>query len=319
MVAIVSRLEEIETFVAIAELGTLTAVSNRTGLALSAVSRRLKELEIRLGCTLVQRTTRRLRLTEDGHEFYRRCRHILDELQLAEGHLRDRAERLSGTIRLTAPASFARLHLSDLLAGFLEAHPDVRCEMDLSDRRVDLLDEGFDLGVRIGTLEDSTLVARRLTRIRHVPCASPRLLAKLGNPERPEDLANYPALAYRARGTHAVWRFKRPDGSSGAVSVPARLRTNNGDLLCQQAAAGLGVILEPTFLSAGLILDGRLQPMFADHVWSENAAFAIYPKAQALPRRVRALVDHLVQGLTPDPPWDRDLREAFPDIAWLPT
>lgn len=311
-----ARLDEIVTFVGIVEAGSLSGASRRSGLALSAVSRRLKELEARLGTTLVQRTTRSLRLTEEGGTYYRQCRRILDDLDAAEAAMTDRGGALSGRIRMTAPASFAAHHLSEALTAFLKAHPGISLDLDLSDRRVDLLAEGYDLAIRIGTLADSSLIARRLTRIRHVPAISPALLDRFGPPERPEDLARYPALTYRSRAGRARWRFRRPDGSRGIVTPDARLWASNGDMLCRQAAAGLGVVVEPTFLAAPFLLDGRLVPLFADHAWSQDAAFAVYPKAEALAPRVRAMIDHLAQALTDDPSWDRDLRASLPGMAW---
>lgn len=311
-----SRLDEIVSFVDIVEAGSLSGASRRSGLALSAVSRRLKDLEARLGTTLLQRTTRTQRLTEDGNAFYQRCRRILDDLNAAEALMTDRAEQLTGRIRMTAPASFALHHMSELISGFLQLHPEIRIDLDLSDRRVDLFEEGFDLAIRIGSLEDSSLIARRLTRIRHVPCASPALLQTLGHPERPEDLASFPALTYRSTVGRARWRFRRPDGSRGTITPNARLWASNGDMLCKQAVAGLGVIIEPTFITASYLLDGRLSPVFADHTWSEDAAFAVYPRAEALPHRVRAIIDHVADALTIDPPWDRELRETLDDVNW---
>ena len=311
-----ARLDEIATFVDIVEAGSLSGASRRSGLALSAVSSRLKDLETRLGVILLQRTTRTQRLTEEGATFYQRCRQILDDIDAAEALMTDSAGQLTGRIRMTAPASFAVHHLSDVLTTFLRSNQEIRLDLDLSDRRIDLLEEGFDLAIRIGTLEDSTLVAKRLTRIRHVPCAAPDLLATLGRPERPEDLASYPALTYRSRSGRARWRFRRPDGSRGTITPDARIWASNGDMLCQQAAAGLGIIAEPTFIVAPYLLEGRLVPLFADHAWSEDACFAVYPRAEALPRRVRAIIDHVANALTMDPPWDRQLRNAFRDVAW---
>lgn len=311
-----ARLDEIMSFVDIVEAGSLSAASRRSGLALSAVSRRLKDLEARLGTTLLQRTTRTQRLTEEGQAFYQRCRQILDDLDAAEALMSDRTGGLTGRIRMTAPTSFAVHYLSDVITSFLQANPEISIDLDLSDRRIDLLEEGFDLAIRIGALADSTLIAKRLTRIRHVPCASPSLLGRLGHPERPEDLARFPALTYRSRAGRARWRFRRPDGSRGTVTPDARLWASNGDMLCKQAVAGLGVIVEPTFIAAPYLLDGRLVPLFADHAWSEDAAFAVYPRAEILPHRVRAIIDHLAEALTMDPPWDRRLRKALDDFDW---
>lgn len=311
-----ARLDEITSFVDIVEAGSLSAASRRSGLALSAVSRRLKDLEARLGTTLLQRTTRTQRLTEEGQAFYQRCRQILDDLDAAEALMTDRTGQLTGRIRMTAPASFAVHHLSDVITDFLQANSEISIDLDLSDRRIDLLEEGFDLAIRIGSLEDSTLIAKRLTRIRHVPCASPSLLQVLGYPDHPEDLADFPALTYRSRAGRARWRFRRPDGSRGAVTPSARLWVSNGDMLCKQAVSGLGVILEPTFIAAPYLLDGRLVPLFVDHAWSEDAAFAVYPRAEALPQRVRAIIDHVADALTMDPPWDRQLRKVLNEVDW---
>ncbi len=311
-----AQLDEIATFVDIVETGSFSGASRRSGLALSAVSRRLKDLETRLGATLIQRTTRSLKLTEDGGLFFERCRQLLDDLAAAQALIKDRTEQLSGRIRMTAPASFSVHHLSDILTGFLSAHPGISIDLDISDRRMELLEEGFDLAIRIGTLDDSSLISRRLTRIRHVPCASPGLIEKLGHPEQPEDLARFPALTYWSRNNRPGWRFIRPDGSRGTVTLNSRLRGSNGDMICKQAVAGLGVMAEPTFLSAPYLMDGRLVPLFADHVWSEDAAFVLYPNAQALPRRVRALIDHFADALTVDPPWDRELRASLGRYDW---
>lgn len=311
-----TRLDELVSFVDIVESGSLSGASRRSGLALSAVSRRLKDLEARLGTTLLQRTTRTQRLTEEGQAFYQRCRQILDDLNAAEALMMHRTGQLTGRIRMTAPASFAVHHLSDLITDFLQAHPDISIDLDLSDRRVDLLEEGFDLAIRIGSLEDSTLIAKRLTRIRHVPCASPSLLQTFGYPEQPEDLATLPALTYQARAGHARWRFRRPDGSRGTITPDARLRASNGDMLCKQAVAGLGVIVEPTFITAPFLIDRQLVPLFADHAWSEDAAFAVYRRAEALPNRVRAIIDHMAEALTMDPSWDRQLRETLDHFDW---
>ena len=311
-----AQLDEMKTFVDGVETGSLSAASRRSGLALSAVSRRLKDLEARLGTSLVQRSTRRFNVTEDGETYFRHCRKILDDIDLAEADMHDRAGEVTGRIRMTAPQSFAALHLADTIGKFLEEHPRVSLDLDLSDRRVDLLEEGCDLAIRIGALSDSALIARRLTRIRHVPCASPKLLEHMGRPTRPEDLAQYPALAYRSRGGRAHWSFVRPDGSAGSVNPEARLWASNGDFLCQQAIAGLGVIVEPTFITARYLSDRRLVPLFPDHTWSDNAAFAVFPNAVALPRRVRAIIEHIADALTMDAPWDRRLRAVYPELEW---
>ncbi len=306
-----SRLDEIETFVAIVDAGTLTEASLRTGLALSAVSRRLRDLERRMGTTLIQRSTRRLSLTGEGHDFFLRCKQVLSDLEEAETSVKDTAGRLTGRIRVAAPLTFSLLHLTPILTDFMQEHADVAVELDLSDRQVNLIDEGFDLAIRIGRLADSSMIAKRLTKVRHVPTASPAFLDRVGRPTAPEDLAELPALTYRSRSDGTQWRFVRPDGSKGSVTVKGVLACNNGDVLSAAAEAGLGVAFEPTFICAEAILEGRLLPLFPDHIWSDNAAYAVFPANRSLPRRVRALIDYVAERLSPDPWWDTQLMQRI--------
>lgn len=305
-----SRLDEIETFVAIVEAGSLSGAARSGGIALSAVSRRLKDLEQRVGTTLLLRSTRSLSLTDQGREYFLRCRQVLSDLEEAETQLRDTAGQLTGNIRVAAPVTFSTLHLAPLFSRFMERHPQVSLDIDLSDRQVDLIEEGFDLAVRIGRLKDSTLVARRLTPIRHVPTAAPALLDRLGVPERPEDMADFPVLRYSSTRVAGRWDFMRPDGTGGSVVLSGRMRCNNGDLLVNAAVHGLGLCLEPTFMTGPLVQDGRLIPLFADHIWSDNAAYVVYAGGRQLPRRVRTLIDFLAEALSPDPWWDRAVSEA---------
>jgi len=307
-----SRLDEIETFVAIVDAGTLTGAAQRDGLALSAVSRRLKDLEARMGSTLIHRTTRTLALTDEGQDFYRRCKQILSDLEEAETNLKDRRGRITGRIRVAAPLTFSVRHLSPILLDFMTQNPEVHVELDLNDRRVDLIEEGFDLAIRIGRLADSSMIAKRLTRIRHVPAAAPALLDRLGRPERPEDLVHFPALTYRSRSPRTTWDFIRPDSSTGSVEMQSAMTCNNGDILSAAAEKGLGVAFEPTFICAPAIMQGRLEPLFTDHDWSDNGAYVVFPENRALPRRVRALVDFLSDHLSSDPWWDKDLMKSYP-------
>ena len=307
-----SRLDEIESFVSIVDAGTLTQAAQHSGLALSAVSRRLKDLEARMGCSLIHRTTRRLALTDEGQDFYRRCKQILSDLNEAETSLKDSRGQITGRIRVAAPLTFSVRHLSPILLEFMALNPEIHVELDLSDRRVDLIEDGFDLAIRIGQLADSSMIAKRLTRIRHLPTAAPALLKSLGRPETPEDLKRFPALTYRFRSPRTLWDFTRPDGTKGSVQVQSAMMCNNGDILCAAAKKGLGVAFEPTFICAEAIADGDLEPLFADHTWSDNAAYVLFPDSPALPRRVRALIDFLTDKFDPDPWWDKDLLQSHP-------
>lgn len=307
-----SRLDEIETFVCIVDAGTLTEAAQRDGIALSAVSRRLKDLEARMGTSLIHRTTRTLALTDEGQDFYRRCKQILSDLQEAETNLKDSRGQITGRIRVAAPLTFSMQHLSPILLDFMALNPEVHVELELSDRRVDLIEEGFDLAIRVGRLTDSSMIAKRLTRIRHVPTAAPALLDRFGRPETPEDLMRFPALTYRSRSPRTTWDFIRPDGSKGSVEVQSVMTCNNGDILCSAAERGVGIALEPTFICSQAIKRGKLEPLFADHTWSDNAAYIVFPDSRALPRRVRTLIDFLADKFAPDPWWDKDLLKSYP-------
>jgi DNA-binding transcriptional LysR family regulator len=308
---VLARLDEIETFVAIVDAGTLTEASRRSGLALSAVSRRLRDLEARMGTTLIHRSTRTFSLSSEGQDFYLRCKQILSDLQEAETNLRDTKGRITGRIRIAAPLTFSVLHLSPILNEFMILHPDVEIDLDLNDRQVDLVAEGFDLAIRIGRLTDSSLIAKRLTRIRHVPTVAPSLIERLGQPERPEDLADFPALTYRSSGPGTEWRFVRPDGRKGSVTVKGTMACNNGDVLRAAAIAGLGVAFEPTFICGPAISDGLLKPLFFDHTWSDNAAYAVFPPGRAQITRVRALIEHIGARLSETAWWDAKLMEQY--------
>ncbi|MEO1406761.1 MAG: LysR family transcriptional regulator, partial [Pseudomonadota bacterium] len=276
-----SRLDEIETFVAIVDAGTLTEAAQRAGLALSAVSRRLKDLEARMGSSLIHRTTRKLALTDEGRDFYQRCKQILSDLEEAETNLKDSGGSITGRIRVAAPLTFSVRHLSPILLDFMTLNPEVQVELDVSDRRVDLIEEGFDLAIRIGRLTDSTMIAKRLTRIRHVPTAAPALLDQVGWPATPEDLKRFPALTYRYPGPRTTWDFIRPDGSVGSVELQSTMTCNNGDILSAAAERGLGIAFEPTFICAQAITEGKLVPLFPDHNWSDNAAYVVFPESRA--------------------------------------
>jgi DNA-binding transcriptional LysR family regulator len=307
-----SRLTEIENFVEIIDAGSLSAVSRRSGLALSAVSRRLKDLELRLGVTLVRRSTRKISLTDAGHDFYLQCRQIITDLNDAESNLSEITHRLEGRIRLAAPVTFTYRHLSPILTEFMRLYPDVELELEANDRRIDLIQDGFDVAIRLGRLQDSSLRAKRLTRIRHLPVASRALLQELGTPEKPEDISRFPVLQYRSTSQNNRWNFARPDGSKGAVQLNSHILSNNGDFLTDCAVEGLGIAMEPTFICNTRIIAGDLVPLFPDYVWSDDAAYVVYPEARVLPQRVRTLIDHIASRFSADPSWDQEISKLYP-------
>lgn len=301
------RLEEMRTFVKVVESGSMTAAAERLGIAKSAVSRRLADLEGRLSVQLFRRTTRTLSLTDTGQGFYERCLRILADLEEAELAVSQAHGTLRGRLRVAVPLSFGLAHLGPAMDAFLRAHPEVEFDLDLNDRQVDLLTEGFDLAVRIAELRDSSLIARRLAPVRHVVCASPEYLNRHGTPHTGAELANHACLVYANVPTPGLWEYLDPAGRPGRVQVHARLQANNGDCLRQAAEEGHGILLGPSFILHQSIEGGRLAPILQDHQWPSLHAFAVYPRTRHLSQRVRAFVDFLVERFAGVPYWDRCL------------
>lgn len=292
-----SRFSEIETFVTVAETGGIGAAAERLRLAKSAVSRRLKELEERLGVRLVQRTTRRLSLTETGRAYYERAVAILSDLEEADQAAAAVHGTLRGRMRIAAPVSFGTLRLAPALAEFLAEHEELILDLDLNDRRIDLVEEGFDLAVRIGNLEDSSLIARKLFDVRHLLCASPGYLARHGRPGHPDEVAEHAGLLYTGAPERRSWTWRQPDGTERSVQARARLSANNGELLLQAAEAGLGLCLQPSFIVEESIAAGRLAAILTGIEWRASTCYAVYPPGRHLSAKVRALVDFLARRL----------------------
>ena len=298
------RMAEIETFVQVAESGGIGAAAERLGVAKSAVSRRLKELEERLGVRLVNRTTRQLSLTDTGKSYYERATQIIADLEDADQAAAAVHGALSGRLKIAAPQSFGVMHLTPAVTSFLNNHPELWIDLDLNDRRVDLVNEGFDIAVRVGQLEDSSLIARRLAPVRNLVCASPGYLARNGTPTRPEDLMNHSYLRYSNVPERRVFAWIDEQGRERVVNPKARLVSNNGEMLKAAAEEGLGIISQPTFLIGPAINQGLLVPILTDIEWWQLGAYALYPPGRHLSAKVRAFVDHLVTCFGDPPYWD---------------
>jgi DNA-binding transcriptional LysR family regulator len=291
------RFAEMQMFVHVVEAGSISGAAERLKVAKSAVSRRLTELESRLGAQLLHRTTRRLNLTDSGRAFLEQAQRILADLDEAETAVSQAHGALKGRLRVALPLSFGLLHLAPLIEAFMTLHPEVVFDLDFNDRQIDLMQEGFDLAIRIANLPDSSFIARRLLPIRHLLCASPAYLAKHGTPTSAQHLQQHVCLAYSNQATPGLWQYRAPDGINGSVLVPAKLKANNGDFLLQAALAGHGLILHPTFYLRDALASGALVALLTDHAWPELNAYAIYPPTRHLSSRVRALVDFLAERL----------------------
>lgn len=305
------RFADMQTFVRVVESGSISGAAERLDIAKSAVSRRLAELEARLGVQLFHRTTRRLSLTDSGRIFHERCVRILDEVDEAELAVSAAHRELRGALRVALPLSFGLLHLAPAIQEFVRLHPAVEFDLDFNDRQVDLVREGFDVAVRIAQLADSSLMARRLAPIRHVVCASPEYLARRGVPRRPPDLAQHVCLAYSNLPNPGVWSYRDEQGRVVSVNVPVRLKANNGDFLQRAAAAGEGLILQPTFYLHEAIRDGKLVPVLRDVAWPEISAYALYPATRHLSSRVRSFVDFLAEYFAGIPAWDQMIEQVL--------
>lgn len=300
------RLEDLRLFALVAETRSFTRAAGKLGLSKSAASRRITDLEARLGVRLLNRTTRSISLTQAGQGFFERIAQILADIDEAERAVTSELAAPRGKLKIAAPASFGIRHLGSVIAAFMDAYPEVSVEMDVSDRFVDLVDEGYDLAVRIGQLRDSSLIARRICPIRMVVCASPEYLERRGIPRTPEELAGHDYLIYTGREQPGHIPFRREPGSDElrTVKVHGRLRINNGDMLREAAVAGLGIADQPTFIVGDDLAAGRLQAVLLDYTPTLGALHCVYPANRHLSPKVRVFVDFLAGRFGPVPYWD---------------
>ena len=301
------RLSSMETFVRVVEAGSFVAAADRLSLSPAMVSRYVQDLEERLGTRLLNRTTRRVGLTEAGAAYFERCQQVLHDIEEMDLSVAREVQQPRGVLRVNAPVVFGTRHLSRFLADYERRYPVVAIDLSLTDRFVDLVEEGADVAVRIGALTESTLVARRLCPIRLVLCASPAYLKKHGTPRTPADLANHNCLGYTYTRGGTEWALIGPDGP---IVVPIRgsLRANHGEALCQAAIDGLGLALQPTFIAGDAIAKGLLHPVLLGYKPAELSAYAVFLSRKFLSAKVRTFVDFLAEKLGPEPYWD----------AWLP-
>lgn len=297
-------LEGYATFAAVVDCGGFSAAAQRLKVTKSAVSKQVARLEERLGARLLNRTTRRLSLTEAGQAFHRHCLRILaeaEEAELAVSHLHAEPR---GLLRLSAPMSFGLRHLAPALCPFLARWPELSIEVSYDDRLVDVLAEGFDVVVRISRLADSSLIARKLAPARRICVAAPGYVEAHGMPLHPADLAHHQCLLYTLQTTADTWPLVHADGTRSDTAIDGRVRMNNGDALREAAVAGLGVILTPTFIVGDDLTSGRLVRVLPEWEAPEIAVYAVYPPGRHLSAKVRAFVDYLAGAFGPAPYWD---------------
>jgi len=290
------KFRAMSTFVDIVETGSLTAAAEHAGTSLTSVVRSLSKLEAQLGIRLLNRTTRRMALTDEGRDYFIRCRHILAELEEAEAALSARQREPTGTLRLTAPVMFGRLHVAPVVAAFLASHPSMRIELLLLDRVVDLLEEGMDAAIRIGPLADSSLVAATLGRTRRVVCASPDYLAHAGRPHRPADLAGHRCIRFHGLPPSAEWEFSDA-GKTARVAIDGVVATNQVDAAIAACVQGLGCGMFLGYQVGDALTEGRLERVLAGFECPPVPVSLLYPGTRLLPPRVRAFLDWAVPRL----------------------
>ncbi|TWH75912.1 DNA-binding transcriptional LysR family regulator [Azomonas agilis] len=291
-----SQLEDMRLFVTVLECKSFTAAAEQSGLSKQFVSRRLMQLEARLGVRLINRSTRRLDVTPLGQAYYESAKKILREVEDAEQAISQQRATPRGALRLSAPMSFGTLYLSTLLPGFLERYPEISIELDLSDRRVDMLDEGYDMAVRIGVLADSSLVARPLGASDMVTCCSPSYLNRKGTPQEPADLAQHECLLY-GHSKSVEWVY-RNQGQPERINVRGRYRVNNGELIGDAAVAGLGVALLPTFIVGRHLESGALVRILDDFRPPPLTIYALYPQHRQVSLLIRVFSNYLHETLS---------------------
>lgn len=294
-------------FAKVVDTGGFTAAARKLDLSRAMVSRLVQQLEDDLGTRLLNRTTRRLSLTEAGRAYHERCVVLLGEMAALDSSVSELSREARGTLRVNAPVSFGAQHVAPFVAEFLQRHPQAAIELTLNDRFVNLVEEGYDVAIRIGQLADSSLVARKLAPARMCVCASPEYLSRRGTPKQPADLAQHNCLTYRYSSPGDEWTFERA-GIRQSVRVRGNLDANSGEALLQAGLRGLGIALQPTFIAADALRNGDMVQLLPDWTIPDIAVHAVYPHRRHLTSKVRLFVDFLAEQYGPEQPyWDAGL------------
>ena len=304
------RFDEINAFAAVADARSFTQGARRIGVSGAQVSKLVARLENRLGARLLNRTTRDVSLTDTGRAYLERARGLMEDFETLEGSVRDQSGP-RGLLKISAPFSFGASQLTPALLDFALAYPEVSLDVSSTDRMVNLVEEGFDVAVRIGLLADSSVIARKLAAVRLVTCASPGYLASAGVPATPDDLAQHEAIIDTNAHDPMVWSYGGPSDAH-EVRVHGRLRFGGADACVSAARRGLGVVRTPAFAAADDLRAGRLTPLLC--AWEPSMIYvhAVYPHARHLAAKVRVFVDFLADRYAGEPQWHQKWGEAKP-------
>lgn len=299
------RLRAYEVFVTVVSRGSFTRAADALDTSPANVTRYVNELEAHLGTRLLNRTSRRLSLTEGGETLYARCKAILDDVVETEGLVSASSVEPRGRLRINAPVSFGTLHLAPLWPDFMRQYPRVELDVTLIDRVVDIVDEGYDLAIRISRAGSVSHAARKLATSRNIMCASPDYLARNGYPTTPLDLMEHRCIGYAYAATGDEWQIIDSENRTHAVKVNCHMHSNNGDTARAAALAGQGVIWQPTFLIGNDLRDGKLIQILPDYRMPDIDVLALYPSRRHVSAKIRAMIDFLVDAFGGVPPWDR--------------
>jgi DNA-binding transcriptional LysR family regulator len=295
------RLAAMQAFIHVVEAGSFVRAAEKLGASTSSTSRLIADLETHLGARLLNRTTRRLSLTETGEAYYERCVQLLADIDETETIAAAAAAAPSGRLKLTCPYNLLAQPIAPALAEFARRHPPVSFDVTVADRVIDLVDEGFDLAVRIGAPGGERVVARRLGATQLVICASPAYLAQRGEPREPADLGRHSALTYAYVSSPFLWRLADADGKLHEVRVGGSLHANSGELLVAAAVAGMGIVLEPDFVVGPWLARGELQRLLPGYAGPKLDVWAVYPSRRHLSAKVRTFVEYLAGIFAVDP------------------
>jgi len=296
-------------FTAVVDAGSFAGAADKLDLSRGMATRYVAQLEAHLGVRLLNRTTRKLSLTEAGTDYYQRATQVLAMVEEAETSVAQEASVPRGTLRVTSSQAFGVRHLGWAVTEYMQRYPGVQIDVTLNDRVVDLVEEGFDLAVRVAAHIEPGLIARKLAPARIVACASPGYLKKHGAPKSPEELGDHNCLTYVNWSLQNEWRFRRKDVER-KVSISGNLRGNNGDILSTAAIEGLGVILHPTFMVYEALREKKLVRILSDWKVDDLTVFAVYPNRKFLPPKVRSFIDFLAEQFGPEPYWDFDSKRT---------
>lgn len=294
-------------FTAVVDAGSFAKAAEKLDLSRGMATRYVAQLEAHLGARLLNRTTRKLSLTETGSDYYERAVQVLAMIEEAETSAAQESAIARGTLRVNTSVAFGTGHMASAITEFLRLHPGVTVSLTLNDRVVDLVEEGFDIAVRIGAKIDPGLIARRLTPARIILCASPGYLENYGIPKTPDELVHHNCLNYDYSSPHGQWRFRKK-GSERMVRVTGNLHGNNGNAIVNAAIEGLGIALQPTFLVYEAVKTKKLVRLLADWETNELSVYAVYPSRRFLPPKVRLFIDFLAARFGTEPYWDAALK-----------